>query len=309
MLTVCALSGGCVHKVLTDAGDEPSPDGPGPVGPGAGGKALVLFDWSEAGGNPSPDRVTLLCYPLSAPGTPGLAYLPMKGGELEITPGRYDMVSFTAEPPADLTPEGLLLTTESVDILSPLGLTSSSAGDEPVVAAPQRVWYGRNRGFTAGDDPDRTDTCPIPMRDAFIVLHVLYPHVLHSERIEAASVALSGMGAGFMPAAGEVSALRATIPFAATAAEGRVSAETPAFGHCPDGEPCRHELSLFLKLAGGELKRVRSDVSAQMQAQRGQKDVYITIDELISPEMGVDFSIGTDGGIAPMQPGDNQDVS
>lgn len=135
-----------------------------------------------------------------------------------------------------------------------------------------------------------------------VTVHVSCTQVRHTDAMEKASFELTGL---YPSEEGESAALS----FAAAIGEDTLTGEVACYGHCLDGETCTHELSIIVKLSSGEQKVIRTDVSSQMKAQQGAADVYIVVTDEIAPEQMVDFGMQSGGGIAPLEPGDNHDVS
>lgn len=292
------LSVSCVHKTLM-------PEVP-PVS--KNGVVAVSFDWSDATGSPDPDQLHMYMY--SQNGQPAVKRLSPQGESVKQESGSYDAFVLTPGNVWKLDAfKTATITTNEVDVLSPLGLKAETAPAEPVRAVPVPIWYGTVSPLVVPEGETGASQV-FKMQDAFIHFYVTFSNVKHTDQIVAASLALSGVSSGFLPAVGVPVDDAVTIPFAASIAGGTVKGDALSFGHCAGNSAYSHTVSLYLLFSDGSLKVFQKNVSDQVMGQKAEKDIYIYVDDEIATEVLMDFAFGDAGtGIDSLLPGGQIDVS
>ena len=292
------LSVSCVHKTLT-------PEVP-PVS--KNGILAVGFDWSDATGSPDPEQLYMYMYPQE--GLSVVKRLSPQGESVKQESGSYDTFVLT---PGNLwnldSYQTATITTNEVDVLSPLGLKAETAPEEPVCAVPDPIWYGAASPVVVPEG-EKEASQVYKMQDAFIHFFVSFSHVKHTDRLMAASLALSGVSSGFRPGLGIPVDDAVTIPFGASVLAGTVKGDALSFGHCAGNSACPHTITLFLLFSDGSLKVFQKDVTDQVQGQKAEKNIYIYVDDEITTDVLMDFAFSDAGtGIDPLLPGGQIDVS
>ena len=270
----------------------------------------MLYDWSRATGNPDPAHVDLYLYPGQG-GAPNYQQTPKTGVTLVLPADTYTGFAFATDSGSlqindTGNKDACTITTKDEDILAPLGQPSGSvprpAGteNERVAMTPDPAWAGHTDGFTVpGTDEELTHT--IYMEDLYVTYHVTVSDVNGIEALKAVSGALTGLAGGIYPATGKLTDEKVTMPFAVEKypQESSLKSQFLAFGDCP-GAPGTHILALYAFLENGEKYMFTFDVTDQVHAQKGQKDIYINVsgidlkDPLDSFGATVDGWIGTD---------------
>ena len=142
---------------------------------------------------------------------------------------------------------------------------------------------------------------PVPGDDN-VHIYVVCTNIRQLDRIVDGTFSLSNL----YPEAGGG---KTTLPFPASVQDKTIAGNVVSHGHCPSGETCQHTLTLMINMTDGGQRVMDIDVSAQMQAQRDAKVIFLIITEEVNPEIMVDFENGSSGGIKPLDPSDDIDVS
>ena len=135
-----------------------------------------------------------------------------------------------------------------------------------------------------------------------VKIYVTCTNVRHAEEVASARFALSNLY-------GTPDGQKGVLFVPATVHGVVVSGYIECYGHTQEQGACEHTLTILLTFPGETEKGMAVDVSSQMLSQRGSTEIHITIDQEIVPEQLIDYVVDSDGGIQPMEPDDNIDIS
>lgn len=114
----------------------------------------VRFDWEEAAeAGPLPEGMRVIFYPKDAEGRKADVFLPVNGGEVKVSPGRYSVVAYNYDTETVLVREAALYATiEAYTNFCRLGIEGTE----------EMVW-GPDRFYTVNIDNFETDDISQPL--------------------------------------------------------------------------------------------------------------------------------------------------
>lgn len=255
----------------------------------------VLFDWRNAPGA-SPASMALYLFPEDGGEALRYDFTDREGGYIRLPSGTYEAICLNSDTEnityrnteSRETFEVTTRTTTLLSNLAVLGVRSESAPraegteEERIALASDTLWTDR-----AGHIELNTTELTITLYPALSV-YTYTVEITGGENlayVSGISGALSGMAGGLSAGISAMTEERVTVPFdaAVSADNAVVTGRLTVFGHCPT-ERNTHLLTLYAVLSDGSKWYYTYDVTDQIHAAQGQREVHIALDGLPVPK-------------------------
>ncbi len=283
-ICVVAILAACTHKDL----DTLTP---------IANNVEVVFDWQKAPGH-NARSMSLYMYKDGKQA----AYHTFRnntGGPIQAGVGTYDGICLNEDDIYSFVVNGhgayhsFKVTTKDQESLSSLGVTTRGiprTSDEPLRAAPARIWGTGLEGFTLLNT-EELQIVKMQPEELVCKYSVDIMDVQNMGNVEARfDASLSSMAEGVYPGLRVVTDETVSYSFVlkANAANNRLSSTFYTFGITP-GEKLKHYLSLYFILKDGSGKIYNIDVTKQVNEAPNPKDVRIVLQGLVLPDTKEDI--------------------
>lgn len=283
-ICAAALMAACTHKELDTL--EPIAN-----------DVQVVFDWQKA---PDHNAHSMSLYLYKDNSHVGYhTFRTHTGGAIQTGIGTFDGIcineddiySFIINDHEAFT--SFKITTKDQESLATMGVATRGiprSGDEPMRAAPARVWGTGLTEFTI-NNTEETQIVRMHPEELVCKYTVDIIDVQNMGNVEAKfDASISSMAEGVFPGMNAVAEKPVTYTFVLNAnkANNRLSSTFYTFG-IPPGEKIKHNLSLYFILKDGTGKIYNIDVTKQVNEAPNPKDVRILLQGLVLPDNADDI--------------------